>query len=63
MGVQNQKGFCLRINILKGNYLILRIGLVGTSEVFKNQSLMKFEQMADKILMRFDIIVSFFVNL
>ena len=37
-GVQNQKGFCLRINILKGNYWILRIGLVGASEVFKNQS-------------------------
>ena len=36
--VQNQKGFCLRINILKGNYSILRIGLVGASEVFKNQS-------------------------
>ena len=31
--------FCLRINILKGNYSILRIGLVGASEVFKNQSL------------------------
>ena len=37
-GVQNQKGLCLRINILKGNYSILRIGLVGASEVFKNQS-------------------------
>ena len=28
-GVQNQKGFCLRINILKGNFSILRIGLTG----------------------------------
>ena len=37
-GVQNWKDFCLRINILKGNYSILRIGLVGASEVFKNQS-------------------------
>ena len=37
-GLQNWKGFCLRINILKGNYWILRIGLVGASEVFKNQS-------------------------
>ena len=37
-GVQNLKGFCLRINILKGNYWVLRIGLVGASEVFKNQS-------------------------
>ena len=37
-GVQNSKGFCLRINILKGNYSILRIGLVGASEGFKNQS-------------------------
>ena len=25
-------------HILKGNYQILRIGLVGASEVFKNQS-------------------------
>ena len=37
-GVQNQKDFSLRINILKGNFSILRIGLVGASEVFKNQS-------------------------
>ena len=38
-GVQNEEGFCLRINILKGNYSILRIGLqVGASEVFKNLS-------------------------
>ena len=37
-GVQNYEDFCLRINILIGNYLILRIGLVGASEVFKNQS-------------------------
>ena len=29
LGVKNQKDFCLRINILKGNYWILRIGLVG----------------------------------
>ena len=36
-GVQNSKDFCLRINILKGNYCILRIGLMGVSEVFKNQ--------------------------
>ena len=28
-GVQNYKDFCLRINILKGNYWILRIGLMG----------------------------------
>ena len=28
-GVQNQKDFCLRINILRGNYWILRIGLMG----------------------------------
>ena len=38
-GYRIRKVFCLRINILKGNYLILRIGLVGASEVFKNQSL------------------------
>ena len=37
-GVQNWKGFCIRINILKGNYWMLRIGLMGASEVFKNQS-------------------------
>ena len=28
-GMQNSKDFCLRINILKGNYWILRIGLMG----------------------------------
>ena len=28
-GVQNVNGFCLKIDILKGNYWILRIGLVG----------------------------------
>ena len=28
-GVQNLKDFCLRINILKGNHWILRIGLMG----------------------------------
>ena len=28
-GVQNQKDFCLRINIPKGNYWILKIGLTG----------------------------------
>ena len=27
--VQNWKDFCLKINIFKGNYLILRIGLTG----------------------------------
>ena len=27
--VQNQKDFCLRINIPRGNYWIFRIGLVG----------------------------------
>ena len=37
-GVQDKKGFCLRINILKGNYGIFRIELVGASEVFQNQS-------------------------
>ena len=34
-GVQNYEDFCLRINILIGNYLFLRIGLVGASEVLK----------------------------
>ena len=34
-GVQNLKDFCLRINVLKGNYSISKIGLVGASEVFK----------------------------
>ena len=28
-GVKNLKHFCLRINIFKGNYWILRIGLMG----------------------------------
>jgi hypothetical protein len=31
-GYKIRKVFCLRINILKGNYSILRIGLVGASE-------------------------------
>ena len=30
--------FLPKNNIHKGNYLILRIGLMGASEVFKNQS-------------------------
>jgi hypothetical protein len=34
-GVQNYKGFCIRINILKGNYCVLRIGLLGASKVSK----------------------------
>ena len=34
-GLKNQKVFCLRINILQGNYSTSRIGLVGPSEVFK----------------------------
>ena len=37
-GVWNYKDFCLKINILKGNYWILRIGLAWASEVFKNQN-------------------------
>jgi hypothetical protein len=37
-GVQNSKVFWLRINILEGIFCILRIGLMGASEVFKNQS-------------------------
>ena len=37
-GVQNSKVFWIRINILEGNFCILRIGLMGASEVFKNQS-------------------------
>ena len=39
------------INILKGNYCILRIGLTGASEVFKNQSFksQKFSSSHDKI--------------
>ena len=37
-GYKIRKIFCLRINIFKENYWILRIGLMGASEVFKNQS-------------------------
>ena len=29
-GIQNYKGFCIRINIPKGNFWILRIGLAGS---------------------------------
>ena len=36
--VQHYKEFCLRINILKGNYWILRIGLTGSLRTCKNQS-------------------------
>ena len=35
-GVKNYKDFCLRINILKGNYWILRIGLVGRCQKVQN---------------------------
>ena len=28
-GVKNYKGFCIKINIPKGNFWILRIGLMG----------------------------------
>ena len=33
-----KQDFWPKINILKGNYCILRIGLMGTSEFLKNQS-------------------------
>ena len=37
-GIQNQKGFCIRINIPKGNFWILRIGLAGSlSSLQKSQ--------------------------
>ena len=29
-GIQNRKGFCIKINLPKGNYWILRIGLMGS---------------------------------
>ena len=38
-GVKNSKDFCLRINMLKGNYWILRIGLMGRCQ--KHQNLTK----------------------
>ena len=35
-GIQNQKGFCLKINISKGNYWILRIGVMGKCQKCQN---------------------------
>ena len=46
-GLQNWKYFCLKINIPKGNYWILRIGLMGeVSEIghhFSKQSDLKID--------------------
>ena len=40
-GVQNWKGFCIRINMPKGNYWILRIGLVGSLSSLQKSELLK----------------------
>ena len=40
-GVQNQKDFCLRINILKGNYWILRLGLMGFLSTLQKSEFVK----------------------
>ena len=35
-GIQNQKDFCLKINISKGNFWILRIGIMGRCQKSQN---------------------------
>ena len=42
-GVQNQKGFCLTINIHKGKYWILRIGVMGRCQKVPKFSMSKFK--------------------
>ena len=43
-GFKIRKKNCLRIKLLKGNYSILRIGLMGASEIFKNQLFSSFQK-------------------
>ena len=40
-GIQNWKGFCIRINIPKGNFWILRIGLAGSLSSLQKSELLK----------------------
>ena len=40
-GIQNWKDFCLKINIPKGNYWILRIGLMGSLSSLQKSEFLK----------------------
>ena len=48
-GIQNWKDFCMKINIPKGNYWILRIGLMGSLSSLQKSELL-------------NLIISFFHN-
>ena len=39
--IQNQKDFCIKINVPKGNYWILRIGLMGSLSSLQKSELLK----------------------
>ena len=41
VGIQNQKGFCIKINIPKGNFWTLRIGLAGSLSSLQKSELLK----------------------
>ena len=41
MGIQNYKDFCIKINIPKGNYWILRIGLMGSLSSLQKSEFVK----------------------
>ena len=40
-GIQNKKGFCIKINLPKGNYWILRIGLMGSLSSLQKSEVLK----------------------
>ena len=40
-GIQNKKGFCIKINLPKGNYWILRIGLMGSLSSLEKSEVLK----------------------
>jgi hypothetical protein len=40
-GIQNYKDFCIKINIPKGNYWILRIGLMGSLSRLQKSEFLK----------------------
>ena len=58
-GVKNWKDFCLKINIPKGNYLILRIGVMG-----RCQKVPKFDFQSQFSMSKIiGIFLNFFFNL
>jgi hypothetical protein len=40
-GIQNKKGFCIKINLPKGNYWILKIGLMGSLSSLQKSEFLK----------------------